>query len=56
MKIFSKFRKLIQYIIKWNPLRFLTLGIKNRCEAEKDIIEQIYKAYEKYKECKTYDF
>lgn len=26
------------------------------CEVEKDIVEQIYKAYEKCKECKTYDF
>ena len=25
------------------------------CEAEKDIVEQVSKACEKYKECKTYD-
>ena len=25
------------------------------CEAEKDIVKQINKACEKYKECKTYD-
>lgn len=38
------------------PKIFNTVHVKNMCEVEKDIVEQIYKAYEKCKECKTYDF
>lgn len=34
---------------------FNTHGVKNMCETEKDIVEQIYKACGKFKDCKTYD-
>lgn len=37
---FQRLETLIQYILKWNLLRFYTDGVENICEAEKDIVEQ----------------
>lgn len=33
---FQSLETLIQYILKWDLLRFYTNGVKNICEAEKD--------------------
>lgn len=37
---FQSLETLIQYILKWNLLRFYTDGVENICEAEKDTVEQ----------------